>query len=198
MKIMLMMTPVHPDLESFKLKGTAPLGIYVVGSILRNHGYEIKCCDQLTLEPYYTADGWSESQIEGLIDGCNIIGFSANSFNWGTTREFIEIIKKRRDAPFVICGGIHPTNFDTHILENSPVDLIVRGDAEKKIVKVVEAVKTEKSFRDIPGITFREGDRIIRNPMENDNKFIDTPISCYRELLQNLWYKQVDKIWYFR
>jgi anaerobic magnesium-protoporphyrin IX monomethyl ester cyclase len=186
MKIMLMMTPLHPELEDFKLSGTPPLGIYVVGSILRNQGYETEFCDESTLEDYYTADGWNESQIEGLIDGCNIIGFSANSFNWGTAREFIEIIKKRKDAPFVICGGIHPTNFDTYVLENSRVDLIVRGDAENKIVKVVEAVKNKKSFHDIPGITFREGDRIIRNPMENNNKLIDTPISCYREMLQHL------------
>lgn len=189
MKIMLLTTPLHPKLQSIRFWGAPPLGLYVVGSILRNNGYdEINFCDELTLETYYNEDGWDENQIQRLLGGFDIVGISANSFNWGMARELIQVIKKWHDPPFVMCGGVHPTYFDEHILNTTRADLIVRGDAEKNILRIVEAIKNKKTFHDIPGISFRNGDQIIRNPVEVEKNLIDTTISCYREMLEKVYH----------
>jgi radical SAM superfamily enzyme YgiQ (UPF0313 family) len=188
MKILLMVTPLHPKLEAYKGWGIPTLAIYVVGSILRNNGFdgELEFYDDTALEKYYKRDGWDETEIEKLIEGCDIIGFSANSFNWGTARELIQLAKGLKNAPFIMCGGVHPTNFSRHILETSPVDLVLCGDAEKNVSKVIDAVKHKKSFHHIPGVSFKNGDQIVANPVKNEKKFIDTPISCYPEMVSNL------------
>lgn len=187
MKIMLMTPPLHSQLESIKMEATPPLGIYILGSVLRNNGYQgLKLCDTLTLEHYYR-DNWDADKIGRLAAGYDIIGISSNSFNWGTSKELIDLIKQKKDAPFVVCGGVHPSYFDEHVLNVSKADAVVRGDGEEPLLKLVEAIKHRKPFHDIPGLSFRDGDKIIRNPAKFEEKLPGTHISVYDEMLENLY-----------
>jgi radical SAM superfamily enzyme YgiQ (UPF0313 family) len=187
MKIMLMAPPLHSKLESFKMEATPPLGIYVLGSVLRNNGYrDLTFCDAVSLESCYR-DGWDIKKIKHLVEGYDIIGISSNSFNWGTSRELIEIIKQGENAPFVVCGGVHPGNFDEHVLRVSKADAVVRGDGEEPILKLLQCIENNKPYHDVPGLSYRKGTQITRNPVKIDTQLTDTFISVYDEMLQNLY-----------
>lgn len=128
---MLLATPMHPKLESFEGSGSPTLGIYVVGSLLKNNGFEdITFYDEAALKKYYQPDGWDATRIENMVEGYDVIGVSANSMTWGTARELIAIIKQGKEPPLVSCGGIHGTYFDDHVLRSTKTDIVVRGESK--------------------------------------------------------------------
>lgn len=187
MKILLMAVPMHPKVKSYEGSGDMALGIYVVGSLLRNNGYKnITFYDEMALKTYYRDDGWDTKVIQNLVEDYDIVGISSNSYTWGVARELIELIKQAKHAPLVICGGIHVTYFDEHVMRNTKADIIVRGECELSILQVLAAIENKKSFHGIPGISFREGDKIIRNPLQFLETFPDNPISVYDEMLENM------------
>jgi radical SAM superfamily enzyme YgiQ (UPF0313 family) len=186
MKIMLMTTPMHPRLESFGTSRSPALGIYVVGSLLKNNGYEdITFFNEIALKDLYRDGGWETTRIQNLVAGCDILGISSNSFTWGTARELIAIVKQGKVPPLVICGGIHVTYFAEHVLRTTAADILVKGECETSILPLMAAFENKKTFHHIPGISFREGDKIIHNPMQLSATFPDNPMSVYDEMLKN-------------
>ncbi|RPJ11028.1 MAG: radical SAM protein [Deltaproteobacteria bacterium] len=49
-------------------------------------------------------------------------------------------------------------------MRRAPVDVIVRGEGEKTLVDVIHAIGAGAPLNEIPGITFRAGQQIVRNP----------------------------------
>ena len=133
------------------------LALGYLGVILRKAGYEVSI-----------VDGWleqlsAEEMVEKLAIGGfpAMIGFSCYRSNLDQACEVMNVAKKRfGNIPF-ICGGYGPTFHDEVFLKSGFV-VAVRGEAERSIVNLVDAVLSNGDLSSIPGISFQKEHLIVR------------------------------------
>lgn len=97
----------------------------------------------------------------------DIIGISIKIGALKQTDELIGELKKIEweKEPLIVLGGVVATFAATQLLERYPGTILCTGEAEVASKMLVEAVKSNSGFMDIPGITFinLEG-RIVSSP----------------------------------
>ena len=156
----------------FELPELPPMALYLLYAVLKDNGYDVTVVD-----PYEFIEFEGKKSEGGLIAICyeylkskisedDIVCFSANSFTWGISKEIANKISENNQEQKIIFGGLHPTLFDEHVLKVTNASLVVRGEGEKKLLYVIDAMINRKSLSKIKGITYRRGSKIIRNPDE--------------------------------
>ena len=63
------------------------------------------------------------------------------------------------------------------------VDVVVKGEGEATIKELIEAIERRKTLKDVKGITFRKGNRIVDNPARSFIRNIDEIPFPSRDLL---------------
>lgn len=92
-----------------------------------------------------------------------IIGISCLTVTAKRAFELSRQIKKQAPKALVVLGGVHPTALPEETLLRSAADIVVRGEGEKTLSEIYEAVKSNKDFRKIKGISYKKGNEIIHN-----------------------------------
>ncbi|MDA8134809.1 MAG: radical SAM protein [Desulfobacteraceae bacterium] len=85
-----------------------------------------------------------------------------------------EIIKKFYPQCLIVMGGHHPTFFPEKILDCRAVDFVLRGEGEKSLALLCDALTTGSDPADIPGIAFKkDGSLYISDPswIKNPDEF---------------------------
>lgn len=157
------------------------LGIAYLGAFLEKYRYSVKLVD---------------SPIEDM-DIKNIIKKYIPSFTFisGTTQKRFDSFKIARIAKEVhpetitVYGGPHATFTAEDTLQHVPwIDIIVRGEGE---YTALELVKAEKSYENIPGISYRKNNRIYHNPDRPQVDNLDElPFPAYHLLPMNEYEKK--------
>ncbi|OPX38265.1 MAG: B12-binding domain-containing radical SAM protein [Deltaproteobacteria bacterium] len=148
-----------------------PIGLFYVGALLKNRGYEVEILD------WHTAN-----RDPGLIEKVlsekrpDVLGFSVLQANrWGAV-EIARVAKKVNPRTAIIFGGVSPTFLWNHFLTHFPeVDFVVLGEGERpflRLVRWVEKGGNEKDLETIEGIAYRRGKRITRN---RPGPFLENP-----------------------
>jgi len=76
-------------------------------------------------------------------------------------------IKKRIDVPIVM-GGSHPTALPEAVLADPAVDFIIRGEGERRLVKLIESPESGSELRTVANLGFKyEGQRILNDSDES-------------------------------
>jgi radical SAM superfamily enzyme YgiQ (UPF0313 family) len=102
-----------------------------------------------------------------------ILGFTSYEGSLYETLRFIRGLK-RLGVRSLICLGGHLATFSfQEILRRAGdlIDVIVLGEGERPIVEIVEALKHERDLAAIPGLAYRQDDRMVvtaRRPIETD------------------------------
>jgi radical SAM superfamily enzyme YgiQ (UPF0313 family) len=99
----------------------------------------------------------------------DIIGFSLMTANSSAGYMLAKKIKEKFPNIPLIAGGVHPTLMPEEPLKKSNFDITVRGEGEETTPALINALKEKKPLDGILGITFKQGDTIIKNP---DRPFI--------------------------
>jgi len=160
-----------PDKEIFLVKlepnyahhrFAPPFGILFVAGALERAGFHVRM---------YHEPG-TNSKINALIEDIVesrplFVGFSSFTSNCLLpTKEASQEIKKYGDIP-VVWGGLHATMLPEQTLQNSFVDIIVMGEGEQTAVELARCLAAEgkgsNTMKDIPGIGYRSGERILLN-----------------------------------
>ncbi|MFH2138120.1 MAG: radical SAM protein [Candidatus Omnitrophota bacterium] len=71
----------------------------------------------------------------------------------------IKLIKKLYPEKIIIAGGIHANIYAKDWLQKG-VDIIVKGEAEKSLAKLIEAIEQKSSWREINGLMYLENNMI--------------------------------------
>jgi len=75
-----------------------------------------------------------------------------------------QTIKKFYPQAYIVMGGHHPTHFPEKVLECKAVDFVLRGEGETSLPILCDALRTKTDLKEVPGIAFRDKEKIILNP----------------------------------
>lgn len=110
----------------------------------------------------------------------DVIGFSCYIWNIEETIKVINIIKKIDSSIQIVLGGPEVTYDTAEWMEKIPeVDFIVVGEGEATFKQLLNELDGEKQFKSVPGISFRQEDKIVITPQMNKLDLKDIP-SPYR------------------
>jgi anaerobic magnesium-protoporphyrin IX monomethyl ester cyclase len=184
MKILL----VHPPIPRsyYNQEFYIPSSMVYLAAVLQEHGEAVRILDMNTLGLHDRADamGVYEQRLIQTVEEFrpDLIGFGCLfSGNFPDVLHFAELCKGRFDSIPIISGGIHFTLHAQAILENCPViDWVALGEAEQTVVELVEALKANQGVDQIPGLAYRDRDRVVLTPRAQYIQDIDQiPLPAY-------------------
>ena len=105
--------------------------------------------------------------IERLVAEVNpdIVGLSVMTFQRGTARKVVALVRQLKPDATIVVGGYDPS-LASGIYEDAAwgVDVIVRGEGEITFRELVRARERGDGPGGIAGLSYRDGDRFVRNP----------------------------------
>ena len=151
----------------------APIGILTLAAILRQHGITVEVVDlNRTYYRYLRSAAYRRR-----ADFCSFVArdFASRSFDvWGfsticstypLTIRIARELKRSHPQSVVMLGGPQASVVDAATLWAFPfIDFIVRGEADETLPLLLAALPDMRRFGEIPGVTFRSGGSIVRNP----------------------------------
>lgn len=171
----LIMNPETLEEDLCPPKTWVPLGISYLASSLKESGFEAIARD---------LHDWQWEQAGTLIRNTTpeIVGISCFTFNRFNSFRLASWVKSIDPEIKVVIGGPHATFFPVQILTNYNhiIDVVVLGQGEDTLVKIVRCFHESKGLEDIPGLAFeRDGQVHVSLPPWNSLCLEDIPFPDY-------------------
>jgi len=166
MKILLINSPTN------KLYRPAEsLGIGYIAAALREEDYEVELYDTDLMWNTVSINERLECLVSRLenID-YDIVAFSVIDDSYLYTKTIIKALEDKKivDKVDIILGGYLPTFADEQILNEVPsINYVIRGEGERSFLELVKCIRGENldGLSLIKGVTYRENNELVRNPM---------------------------------
>jgi radical SAM superfamily enzyme YgiQ (UPF0313 family) len=148
MKKIIFIEPRSPDFHVFNRFNLPRLGIVILGTILKNMGYNVRIyiesIHDLDFEDIFTSD---------------LVGISTITSTAPRAYEIARTIKKHGIPVFM--GGPHPTYMTEEALQYC--DYVIRGEADLSINDFINAFEKNEGFENVPGLSFWKNREIFHN-----------------------------------
>jgi radical SAM superfamily enzyme YgiQ (UPF0313 family) len=184
---------IDPDLIVGAHSNTgAQLGVLTLASLLRRQGVDVSVVDLDSLFLDFVRHDGSRPSVRGGLASeestadagvgsslffpflaahlralpLDIVGLSSICSSYPLTLRLAGEIKQLNPRSVVILGGPQASVVDVATLREFPsVDAIVRGEADDTFPRLVELIESrDDRWGALPGLTFRRGGGIVRNP----------------------------------
>ncbi|MCP8320093.1 MAG: radical SAM protein [archaeon] len=156
-----------------------PLGLLYVATFLKQNGFNVSVLD-VTSQSLQDVLSWVKREDPDFL------GFSTLSSSGRSAAIIAEKVKEMNPNIKIAFGNYHATFNAERILKKYPfVDLIVRDEGEFTCLEIANCLEKGKDIRDVGGIVFREGERIIFTPDRQLIKDLDKLPFPDRSLLKN-------------
>lgn len=111
----------------------------------------------------------------------DIIGFSTTTSSFMDAYQMTLIIKENNPNIKIIFGGVHVSAIGEELLKEFPyIDYLGMGEGEETLLELMEGV----SLNQITGLIYKDGDKIIKNPIRTPIANLDDlPFPAYEKLL---------------
>lgn len=121
----------------------------------------LDACEARPVPGERIVDEYGRAMARG--DRC-IVAFSISTHALAQCAASIAALRSmRRPGDLVIAGGPHPTAADESVLSMG-VDVVFRGEADSSFPCFVGAVLGARDWRTSPGLSYVDGDRVVRTP----------------------------------
>jgi len=150
----LLINPPHTAIGSrIPKEQLPPFGLLSVGGPLIDAGHDVELFDaEFGPKPVETILKETIRRRPDLV----MMGHSGSTSADPTVRRIATLIRKQLPKTKIVYGGVFPTYHWADILrECRAVDVIVRGEGEDTIVKLVDALESGAPLEDVRGIAFR-------------------------------------------
>lgn len=150
MKKIVLIEPRSPDYHVFSRYRLPRLGTLILGPILEQAGHYVKVF----------VEDMTEIDFKAVFEA-DLVGISTITSTAPRAYALAAQIKKQ-GVP-VVLGGPHVTWLPDEALQYA--DYVMRGEAEGSIIPLVKAIETGEGLGEVPGLSFRVGNRNYHNPM---------------------------------
>ena len=152
-----LLEPCSPDLHIFSRFAMPRLGVVLLGTILKDLGYQVKVMVE-DVAPFDRA----------AIEAADLVGISCITSTAPRGYALADELRREGRAP-VVMGGPHITHRADEALDHC--DFVVRGEGEAALPALVDAIRRGSGFDTIPGLSFRQGletRHVPQAPLERD------------------------------
>jgi radical SAM superfamily enzyme YgiQ (UPF0313 family) len=166
---------VYPRLAG-QLHGLwAPLGIILLGTVIKSRGHDV-----LLLDGSFDPD---LSRILAAIDrfAPEVVAVSCSTDL--TPNGELVLARARQAGRITVAGGPHPTILPGETLANADVDFVVIGEGEQTLPELLHAIENDIAPETLPGIGFKQGGQPTINRPRPFLEDLDTLPIADRELL---------------
>ncbi|MHA2394271.1 MAG: B12-binding domain-containing radical SAM protein [Promethearchaeota archaeon] len=164
--------PILDEKEQFYGQKWPPLGILLLGTILKEQGHNVNLLDQ-------ASNGFTFEQVLRWIKkhDPDIIGISAMTVGFLSSIKIAEMAKEWNPNLKIVLGHYHPTFCADEILKkyNHVIDYCVRGENEYIFLDLINLLEKDPQAKpsEILGVSYRFNGKINHNPDCPINKKLD-------------------------
>ena len=152
--------PAPPGKHVYSKVHLPRLGLPMIGAALKQHGHDVRIY-AVDLGPI----DWSD------LRDADIVGFSTTTSTATQAYEYADELRGW-GIPTII-GGPHVTFMADEALEHA--DYVARGEGgELLMLELIEAMRGERGFDSIQGLSYREGDETHHNPLRPREPQLDS------------------------
>lgn len=141
--------------------GTNPLGVHILGTLLNKNGIETTVLDQYAFsdllrgpKKFEVGSFLDHAGFRSAVARADIMGLSCDSFNYSVGLLMIRAAREINKHIKICIGGVHATLLDEVVAKYSGADLVVRGEAESRIVEIMSTLVANPGYPRIPGISY--------------------------------------------
>ena len=158
------------DNQAGRAYGVIPVGVPAIINRLRSNGIQVRGISyplELQINPRFKLEDWLSSFTSAQIVLIDLHWYEHCYGSLDTARA----VRKTLPDAKIIFGGLTASGFSKPILQDfTEVDFIIRGDAEKPLLALVQALLGSAGsgvlqFQEIPNLSYRDGDLIVENPL---------------------------------
>jgi len=154
-----------------------PQGIAYIAAVLRRAGHEVVIYNQDV--HHYPDAHLTETLDRDRFDVVGV-GVIAGYYQHRKLLGLSRAINVAKNRPYYVLGGHGPSPEPEYFLKRTRADAVVLGEGEETTVELFEALATGRSLSTIPGIAFREGDRVQVNERRSLIEDVDgLPLPAY-------------------
>ena len=156
-----------------------PLGLAYIGAVLEENDVKVTILDAPALDMDF--QGYQRELANKHVD---LLGVQTTTPTIKQALTVGKITKELYPECMVTMGGYHATFMPEQVLrENDFVDVVVRNEGEFATLELVDAIENEKPLRNIDGINYRDGDRLVQTPKRRPIEDLDALPFPARHLL---------------
>ena len=156
-----------------------PLGLAYIGAVLEQNDINVTILDAPALDMDMQA---YERKLSGMR--VDLLGVQTTTPTVKQALDVGEITKSVHPDCTVTMGGYHATFMAQQLLrDNAFVDVVVRNEGEYATLELVDALENDKPLRNIDGISYRDGERLIETPKRRPIEDLDALPFPARHLL---------------
>ena len=153
--------------------------------------------DTTTVHGEYVTYGLSDEEIKERVKAFSpdVVGVT-HPFSYLEKHIYglCKLIKSIDKNIFTVAGGVHPSFSAEEMLRKcKELDCIVIGEGEERLLKLLDALKSDKSLGSLGGIAFRENKNIIVNSGATFIQDLDTVPFPARHLIDMEKYIKINK-----
>lgn len=139
--------------RAFEPNELPPLGIALLAACLREAGHEVDIVD-LTVEPMRQVD----------LDQYCLVGMSMLCTNFPSGTRLARRLRQIDSSVCIVAGGPFPDKRPREVLETGVFDVVVHGEGEFVLPRLVSALKAGADLRGITGLSLRHDGGIVSTP----------------------------------
>jgi radical SAM superfamily enzyme YgiQ (UPF0313 family) len=155
----------EPEIDSL----VPPMGLLSLAAVLERAGHEPMIVDfnyEIDREVLRLDSSFFENAVRLIVARKpDLVGFSTMCNSFHITLKLARLLKRNAPHVPILLGGPQVSYVDEKTLSAFEfVDYVIRGEAEDSLPKFIAALHGEGSLASVPGLSYRAGPAIVRNP----------------------------------